>query len=600
MSNYITKPASVLVLALLFSFGLFGQTPIENLQNAVEEYNATKEYINGFDSKSITNENIATVKTRMERGVTKLDKVLADGNAEQVKAARYFRGNFKYQYAFVLGMKGDNRGAYDILREIERDFTSLRESDFPIRYEFFGKNFIIKWENFGPTQAEYYTSIGEVAYNLGFYPDAIKFSKLSLEHSYTSDWLKYIAVNKILDAYNKNNSLITEQDYLDFAMKSAVSYNVLSDENKKIVKENNYPTVLRGSTIYVSKSSNKPEMLKRSAEMATLAARYENTYENALKLFEICYRNNHNDLPEFDEVGFNMASYMKTAGRDIERANYVGNAALDKITSRIGNNCDGMTRLSEGYRNFGNTAKANALDERKRKCMTEREAERLRQEELAKKQAEADRKRQYRYEHPFNMYIGFNLLPLFTSLDKMDFGGHVDLRGRRVAHSFGYAIINKKNDLYSSNEKWDGYRAFYALKVFGKSINDQVGYTGLYFGYSEKEFLAIPNALVNSKTVSGDFYQTTLLPKDKQYDVVWNSGFQALGKVVGMDIWYGIGASYYQISYENLNAENQAIDLDNYSITGADFFEKRNKKDGFSIFMRFGISIGLNVGRKRD
>lgn len=601
MSNYITKSISTLAFCLISITIATAQTPVENLQKGVEEYNAARVYLDGFDAKTITTDNLNTLKTRMDRGVALLEKVLADGNAEQVKTARYFRSNFKYEYGFALGMKGENRKAYDVLKEIERDITGMTASDFPMRYEFFGKNFVINWDNFSPTQAEYLTGLGEIAFNLSFYEDAMKFTKLGYKHPSTSDWLKYVSVNKMLDIYGKNSSLLTETEYLDLAVESAQTYHKLEEKSKETVKEYNYPTALRGSSILITKAGNTPSptMLERCATVAPIAAAYEKGQENSLKLFELCFRNNHSDISEFDVVAINLAKLMKTAGKDLTRANYVGLAALDKQASRVvATDCEKMPSIAEDYRLFGNSAKASAMEDRHRKCVAAKEVERQRQEELSRKQAEAERKRQHRYEHPFNMYLGFNLLPVLTSPDKMDFGGHVDLRGRRVAHSFGYSLVNKKNDLYSDNQKWDGFRAFYAFKIFSKSLNDQIAYTGLYFGYAEKEFQPLLGQ-VTSKSVIGDFYQTDVLSNDKQYDLVWNSGAQVLGKGFGMDLWYGIGASYYQISYTAANPSGQAINLDEYGITGHDFFEKRSKKDGISIHVRLGISIGLNVGRSR-
>ncbi len=600
MKRLVLNLLTIVAVLAVFSIPAFAQSPVENLQKGVEEYNAARAYIDGFDAKTITNDNLTTLKTRMERGVALLDRVLADGNADQVKTSRYFRGNFKYEYAFALGMKGENRKAYDVMKEIERDITGLTASDFPLRYEFFGKNFVINWDNFSPTQAEYLTGLGEIAYNLGYYEDALKFTKLGYKHPSTSEWLKYVSVNKLIDIYAKNDKLMSETEYLDYVLESIQVYDKLNADSKETVKEYNYPTTLRGTGILIGKSELSPNSanIARCGKAAVIAVGYEKSHENALRLFDLCYRSNYQDIPEFDDVALNMAKVMRLAGKDIERANFVGLAALDKIASRLGNKCEDMPRIAEAYWLFGMTTKATAMDDRHRKCVAEQVVERQRQEEMARKQAEADRKRQHRYEHPFNMYLGFNLLPVLTSPDKMDFGGHVDLRGRRVAHSFGYTIINKKHDLYSDNQQWDGFRAFYALKIFGKSLNNQFAYTGLYLGYSEKDFSPLDGQLT-SKTIPGDFRQATITPTDKQYDAVWNSGAQILGKGFGMDLWYGMGASYYQISYTDTNL-GTAIDIDEFGITGHDFFEKRSKKDGFSIFIRLGISIGLNLGRARD
>ncbi|MBK9013094.1 MAG: hypothetical protein IPM82_02855 [Saprospiraceae bacterium] len=149
------------------------QTPTENLQSAVEIYNALREYQGGFDSKTITQSNIDDVKTRMDKGVALLDKVIREGNADQIKASRYFKNNFKYEYGFVLGMKGQNAKSYEVMKEIEKDITAFISADFPLRYEYFGKNYVINWDNFAPTQAEFLTGFAEISYNLGKYEEAV-------------------------------------------------------------------------------------------------------------------------------------------------------------------------------------------------------------------------------------------------------------------------------------------------------------------------------------------------------------------------------------------------------------------------------------------
>ncbi len=592
MKSIAFRLSAIAMCIALSAILAIAQSPTENLEKAVEEYNGLKEYCDGLTVKTLQVEHLNIIKTRMEKGVSMLEKVINEGNAEQIKAARYFKNNFKYEYSFMLGMKGENGKALEIVKELEKDFTAYTSSDFPIRYSYFGKNFIINWDNFAPTQAEYLTGSAEILYNMGKYEDAVRLNRLAIKHPNTSDWLKYISINKMLDIYGKNSATLTYSEYLDFVVESMESYDKLDEKNKETVKEYNYPTTLRGSDILISnaKQDHSASVIQRCAEAAPIAAKYEKSQSNALRLMELCYRNQHTEIVEFHWVAVNLAKVLD--GTEHDRAVYVGTSALDQIAAKIAiNDCATMPKIAEGYRDFKLVAKATAMDERHRKCVAAALVEQQRQDEIRRKQEEANRKRQYRDEHPFNIYLGFNVLPILVKPEKMDFGGHIDIRGRRVAHSFGYAIINKKNDLFSEQEDWDGTRAFYAMKIFSKSLRDQVAYSGIYFGYSDKEFMPLLGQ-VNSKIDPTDFRQEIITPKDKQYDLIWNSGVQALGKGFGIDIWYGIGASYYQIDYGE-------IDLDQYGITGHEFFEKRSKKDAFSIIMRLGVSIGLNLGRKR-
>lgn len=577
---------------LLFAQPAFSQTTVENLEKGVEAYNALREYCDGFTAKTLTDENLTTIKNRMDNGVALLNKVINEGNSDQIKAGRYFKVNFKYEYGFMLGMKGRNFEAYDVFKEIDKDITAYASSDFPIRYSFFGKNFIVNWDNFSSTQAEYLTGMSEICFNLSKYEDAVKMCKLAINHPNTSDWLKYVAINKMLDIHAKNSSFLSATEQADYAFESLKAYDKLDEKSKETVKEYNYPTVLRGTDVLLSRSSLDKSVgfVQKCADAAVIAAKYEKGQANALKLLEFCYLSDIEELTEFHWVAVNLAKVNQTTDR--ARSNYVGNAALDKIVAKLGAlECEPMARIADEYRQFNNTAKANVLGDRYRKCQANALAEKQRQEEQRRKQEELDRKRQHRYEHPFNIYLGVNVIPLMAKPENMDFGGHVDLRGRRVAHSFGYSLMNNKSDWHSDNQKWDGTRAFYALKVFGKSLSDQMAYSGFYFAYAEKEFMPRLGT-VHSKTDPNDIFQASLAPKDKQYDLAFNGGIQTLGKGIGMDIWYGIGVSYYQLSYDNL-------DLDQYTITDDEFFEARDKKESYAIYIRLGISFGLNLGRKR-
>lgn len=141
---------------------VLAQTPAETLEKAVTDYNALRTYIEGLQPKTLTDAQVADCKARMDKALPMLDQVIREGNSDEIKTARYFRVNFQYQYSFVLGMKGQNKQSLEVMRAIEREFTLFTSSDFPLRYIFTGINYIITWENFAPTQAEYYTGFGEV------------------------------------------------------------------------------------------------------------------------------------------------------------------------------------------------------------------------------------------------------------------------------------------------------------------------------------------------------------------------------------------------------------------------------------------------------
>ena len=134
-------------------------------------------------------------------------------------------------------------------KQFEADITRYSSIDFPMSYDYFDKKYSIKWDNFSLTQAEYFTGAGEICYNLGKYPDALRFAKFALDHPAVSSYLRYIAVNKILDVGVKNPALLSETERQDYALKSIQLYESQDEEEKKVINENKYPTVKRGSVI---------------------------------------------------------------------------------------------------------------------------------------------------------------------------------------------------------------------------------------------------------------------------------------------------------------------------------------------------------------
>jgi hypothetical protein len=194
------------------------------------------------------------------------------------------------------------------------------------------------------------------------------------------------------------------------------------------------------------------------------------------------------------------------------------------------------------------------------------------------------------------MYVGIDVLPLLTSPQKMDFGGHIDFRGRTVAHSFGGSLVKAKKDLISGRETWDGYKAFYALKMFGSK--QSITYTGLYLGYANKNFDTIP---VVMKTIASNPKVTNfnINMRDIQYEAMWNAGMQVLGKGLGVDMYLGIGASYNKLSSTNSDAYNKPTEFSIQDDNGTDFFSKRKKQTSWNMRLRAGITIGLNMGPKR-
>lgn len=583
-----------ITILFLFCLGsvstLMAQTPKENLERAIELYNADRAYQNELTIKTITDEKVGIVKSRMEKGLALLDKVTREGNADQVNVARYFRTNFYYSYFFILGMHGKSAEAYELNKLFEADITRYTASDFPMSYDFFEKRFSIKWENFSSTQAEYLTGFGEICYNMDKNADAIRFAKLALEHSGVSSFLKYISVNKILDAVAKEPNLLPAAERLDFHVKAAMLYDEQDEAQKAAIKENNFPTTKRAclGLISAAQSDNSAAMQQRCATVAPIAAKYEGSKDLALQLFSYCYKNKYDGAESFHHSAVQLAKTTFPTGTAESRANAqsIGDAALTALVAKVSaTDCEKFKMYAADYQAIGLASKGQGLEQRSVSCIKSREAAARKAEALRQKQAR-------RASRNFNVYLGLDVIPLLTSVDKMDFGGHLDLRGKRVAHSFGFALVNARKDYNSSRTSWDGNRYFYAVKFFTKK-EETPSYSGFYFGYSEKTFENLLSITATSEDGTDIRNFNDFTPIDKQFELMWNSGMQALGRPFGVDLWFGIGASYNQLSYKELDP------ADGYTFSGNDFFDNRKKLESFNLKMRMGVSVGLNFGKKR-
>ena len=118
------------VLYFSSPFVVQAQTSAETLEKGVKEYNALRDYIGTWTPKTLTAEAVSNTKARMDQCLVLLEPVLKSGNLEEVRVARYFRMNAQYQYSFILGMKGENAKALEVMKGIESEFSSLKSADW--------------------------------------------------------------------------------------------------------------------------------------------------------------------------------------------------------------------------------------------------------------------------------------------------------------------------------------------------------------------------------------------------------------------------------------------------------------------------------------
>jgi tetratricopeptide (TPR) repeat protein len=598
MKNNLLKIVVALILLGSSATHIMAQTPVEDLQKAVEIYNAMKEYSNGLDPKTITQSNVDDVKARMDKSVALLDKVIREGNADQIKVGRYFRNNAKYQYSFVLGMKGENAKSYEVMKEIERDLTSFTSSDFPLRYEFFGKNYIINWDNFGPTQAEFLTGYAEVCFNLGKYDDAIKANKKAVVHPNLTEWLQYISVNKMLDIEAKKSGMLTPEEHSNFALQAMEAYDKQTTENKEVIKENNYPTVKRAMEILVrpNQGTTTPQHLARWAKAAPIGVKYDEENPNTLRLFELCYRNNVSEITAWHKVANNYAQVAKTHAQlgkplNASTAEYVGLSAVDRIAAGTStSDCEALREVAKLYGQWDNPAKKTEYDKKAETCIAEQKKAQERANKIAR-----------RNNRDFNLYVGLDLFPVLNTNPKRDYGVVANFVFENAAIEFGYKKVrnNKENifDLWINEvddadqdnlSRWDGFKAHVQPKFFTK--NSDNGYFGIVLGYNEKNFDSMAVNVLSD--LDGSYFSHGFKPSVKQYVAMLNFGGMVLGKGFGVDMHFGFGANYSQF--------DPGTTLDRTTHTIENPLLEHRKDSYWGVVLHMGITMGLNFGPGRS
>lgn len=191
----------------------------------------------------------------------------------------------------------------------------------------------------------------------------------------------------------------------------------------------------------------------------------------------------------------------------------------------------------------------------------------------------------------FNVFVGAYVVPLLARVSRMDFGGHIDFRGKRCALSLGYVYVQERKDPFRGSRwrrRWDGYEAQLAWKRFYKS---SPAYGGFMLAFAEKEFL--PNTVTFVPTQGGDaITYENHRAKERQYKLLFQSGVQSLGRGIGNDFVFGIGLSFNQFIPD-------LPEYDNPGFLTQDGLLGKRRENFIAFHLRWAWSFGLNIGKPR-
>lgn len=289
-------------------------------------------------------------------------------------------------------------------------------------------------------------------------------------------------------------------------------------------------------------------------------------------------------------------SYLNTAmniltATEKEKAKKLALAALIKMGDyAVGRNlCDKIQQTAESLNKWGFTteyAKYNALV--------------LPCQLVVKKENERKAREQKRANSKTNIYLGAYPLGLFTKAEKMDFGAALNfVTAGKGALELSFLKIQQKRDNYFDiwmMEKkykaedlslWDGYYAHVQYKIFNNSGKSGL-YNGILLGYSDKDFapMTVKTVDISTNAEKDELFDPTL----NQTILMLNEGFMGLYKGIGFDVFLGVGATY-----NRYNSGNTTYNSSTHNIVDNNVLQFR-KKDYFSFIMRFGVTVGLNIG----
>jgi len=135
--------------------------------------------------------------------------------------------------------------------------------------------------------------------------------------------------------------------------------------------------------------------------------------------------------------------------------------------------------------------------------------------------------------------------------------------------------------------RWDGYNAQFAIKF---TSNNSAGenyrfYVGPQFGYSYRQIDSM-NVVAVTNNVTGTTTNATFAPVDKHYEAILTFGSLAYGKVLGLDLGFGIGGYYSQFDIGNDAINNTDFTINNVMLAN-------RKKSHFGPLLRLSLTIGF-------
>ena len=513
-----------------------------------------------------------------------MQEIIAYGTVEQQKLTRFFL----LKSALGASEKSDSVSViFPYLNSVRFIADNMRESDFPLRFTYNNTNKQYSVDAYASTIATFYQLIAECEYlmkNGRAETDLKKAISLSSTNNFN------IALNCAYLIDFKQEFKKYDVEILDYSNKYLEYYIKLNEEERGKLNNLKLWTGNQPAAIEAAFTSNSSEKVPNSFYVNGAKLYKEFGQPNyALEFMNKAYAGGYDDTAFLWEY-IELCKQNSNTSKGLEVADKL--AIKTPITD-----CANLQKLADYYVSFGNMSAAKEIKSKADECVED-------QLKAQKKAARKNSSGSSTYSGSGvngGVYIGVDLFPLMR-LDnsKRDYGVKIDFIGKNIGHEFNFKMHNNDRDfmwdLSSSdavdNNKeilWNGYTAAYGLKFYNEE-NDRTAYfVGPMFRYRSKEYAAV-DTLAYDPLNMNDYFYAGFLPKEEQYEVLLNYGWQTTKPGFSSEFYFGIGPKYSVFTANPINAnfDNVKYYVENPLIEG-------RKETRWGIGCRVGFTIGIKL-----
>lgn len=553
------------------------QTPAQNLADAIRNYNSIREQ-NTDDKDKVAAQVILGGKT-----ISLLENVKINGTEEERKTARYFAANLNKvlnERKNISKITSYNEFETEVLQLLP-EFEYFDAAQFPLRYKMDDKSFIIQYANFAETRQNFFAQMAE-----SYFRDADKVNtrKFALKAINSAPEAKGFVVFYV--QYYLHYSATNEGDQLAAAKTTMAAYNDIHPDNLPLLDIENRGVTYTGNCIQTLKTATLRQTDGvTSLEVANILKKSGKFDKEAAFFYQQAYQKGglSNLADAWEALDFLQQKEEKSIGLSVANQ-------IEKWVSV--SDCAATEKLSGYFSAFGAPAKATAFKAGAEKCYTE----------ARKRAAEEERRRAKaaRRANRNKVYVGTYILRLAQRPQYMDYGLALNIpTGERTYWELSYMKARNDQDYLLmervkgssdvndlDNPHWDGFYAHIAMKKKYNSSKTQ--YVGFLLNYNERNFQPQISDIYDRTTNLIKAANVSFEPKLTAYGLMLNLGHLSTQKTLGIDMYYGIGASYNQFDLQSPNYTRESDLFSNL------FLEKR-KEQFWGFQVRIGLTVGLNL-----